>query len=287
MNSKSIYKTKAGQQAVISLYDAILADWPVPFETLTVSTRHGDTFAISCGNHLDKPLILLHGAGTNSLMWKSDVIEYSKHFHVYAVDLPGEPGKSTQARLDWSGPAFFEWLEDVLNSLRINRVSLIGFSQGGWAALKFSVRKPDHIEKLVLLSPGGIVPDKFSFVLKAVPLSMLGRWGIRRVNRLMSGDQEIPPDVDDALTTIMTHFNARVEPLPLFTDDELHQLQMPVLVIVGDKDALRDAPKIVARIRSQIPGSTAEVIRGGGQALMDTATKILPFLLKEIDNQKG
>ena len=271
----------------MSLYDSMLARWPVPFESTNLPTRHGHSFVIASGDAAAPPLILLHGAGTNSIGWAGDVEEYSRRYRTYAVDLPGEPGKSTPNRLDWSGPAYAEWLEDVLDGLRIERVMLVGFSQGGWTALKFSAYHPERVEKLALLSPGGIAPDKLSFILRAIPLSMFGRWGIRRVNHLLSGDQAIPREVDDALTLIMTHFKPRVEPLPLFTDQELQRLSMPVLVLMGDRDALRDAKKIITRMQ-QLPCLEAIVIHGGGHALMNTTEAILQFLTREgVDLRHG
>jgi pimeloyl-ACP methyl ester carboxylesterase len=158
---------------------------------------------------------------------------------------------------------------------------VVGFPQGGWTALKFSISQPGRVEKLALLSPGGIVPDKLSFVLRALPLSMLGSWGIRRVNRLLLGDQVISTQVEDTLTLLMTHFKPRVAPLPTFTDQQLRRLTMPVLLLMGDRDALRDAHKMITRLQRLVPGLTAAIIPGGGHALMHSAGGILPFLARQ------
>ena len=50
MTSASLYKSPAAEKAVMELYDKALAQWPVPYETQTLATRHGDTFVIACGN---------------------------------------------------------------------------------------------------------------------------------------------------------------------------------------------------------------------------------------------
>lgn len=115
----SIYKSSVGQQAVMNLYDAWLARWSADYETFNLVTRHGDTFVIASGDSANPPLILLHGAGTNSTIWADDVRTYSQHYRVYAVDLLGEPGKSAPNRPSWAGSAYTEWLEDVLNGLTI------------------------------------------------------------------------------------------------------------------------------------------------------------------------
>jgi pimeloyl-ACP methyl ester carboxylesterase len=117
VGTKSIYKSSAGERAVMALYDRVLADhWPAPYETLNTPTRHGDTFVVANGDKSAPPLVLLHGAGSNSAIWAGDVAAYSQQHRVYAVDLPGEPGKSAPNRPAWDSPAFAEWLEDVFDA---------------------------------------------------------------------------------------------------------------------------------------------------------------------------
>src|SRR5215475_3967585 len=101
MSAKSIYKSTAGGRAIMARYNTLLARWPVPCTTLDVASRYGATFVIAGGDEL-APLVLIHGAGSNSAMWAGDVGEYSRHYRVYAVDLLGEPGKSAPVRLDWN-----------------------------------------------------------------------------------------------------------------------------------------------------------------------------------------
>lgn len=262
----------------MALYDSVLERWPVPYETLNMPTRYGNTFAIVSGEKVAPPLILLHGAGTNSTMWVGDVAEYSRHYRVYAVDLLGEPGKSAPNRPAWDGPAYAEWLDDVLDALKIEKATLVGLSQGGWTALKFSVYKPERVEKLVLLTPGGITPDKMSFVIRVVPLLLLGRWGIKRVNRMLFADQPVPDQVEEVMTLIYTHFKPRLGVLPIFSDEELKRLTMPVLLAIGAEDALRDAEKIVNRVKGLLPDLTAVIIPKAGHALLNTTIQIMPFL---------
>src|SRR4030095_3621171 len=94
VSTKSIYKSLAGERAIRARYDSLLASWPVPCATLEVPSRYGSTFVIASGNESAQPLVLIHGAGSNSAMWAGDVGEYSCHYRVYAVDLLGEPGRS-------------------------------------------------------------------------------------------------------------------------------------------------------------------------------------------------
>lgn len=278
MKTQSIYKTPAGEKAVMALYDEALARWPVPYETHTVSTRHGDTFVIACGEAAAPPLVLLHGAGTCSAVWAGDVVEYSRHYRVYAVDLLGEAGKSAPNRPPWDSPAYAEWLEDVFDALKIDRAALLGISQGGWTALKFAVAKPDRVTQLILLTPGGVVPDRASFLLKAIPLTLLAQWGARRMVRMMFADQPVPDGTEEVLTVVTRHFKARIGVLPIFTDEELQRLAMPVLLLGGTKDVIRDMDKIAARLRTFVSDFTVILVPGAGHALINTTSYVTGFL---------
>ncbi|MBC8236386.1 alpha/beta hydrolase, partial [bacterium] len=233
MSTKSIYKSPEGEKAVMDLYDSLLARWPVPCETLNIPTQHGDTFVIASGEKSAPPLILLHGSNANSITWSNDVIEYSSHYRVYAVDTLGEPGKSSPNRPKWDSLAYAEWLDDVFDALKLEKVSLIGMSQGGWIAIKFATYKPERVGKLVLLCPGGVTPARLSFVLRAIPLSLLGRWGIKPIKRIVFGNEPLHEEVDEYVTLIMRHFKARIDAQSIFSDEELRRLTMPTLLLVG------------------------------------------------------
>jgi pimeloyl-ACP methyl ester carboxylesterase len=278
MPSESIYKSPAGEKAIMALYDALLARWPVPFTTLNIASRHGSTFVIASGRESAPPLILIHGAASNSAMWAGDVTEYSAHYRVYAIDLLGEAGKSAPVRPDWRSAAYAEWLGDVLDALKIRRAIFIGLSQGGWTALKFAITHPERVEKLVLMTPGGITFDRVSFALRAIPLSFFGPWGIERINRMVFSPLPVPAEVNEAITVIMDNFKPRIGVLPIFSDEELRRLTMPTLLLMGQEDALRDSRKVAERMRTLVPTLTATIIPWAGHALYNTTGDVMPFL---------
>jgi pimeloyl-ACP methyl ester carboxylesterase len=286
-NTKSVYKSLAGEKAVMALYDSMLAHWPVPYKTLNISTRYGNTFVIASGEASSPPLILLHGAGTNSAIWAGDVAEYSRYYRVYAIDLLGEAGRSAPNRPDWNGNAYAEWLDEVLDVLSADSITLIGISQGAWTALKFAVLRPERVERLVLMCPGGIIPDRLSFVVRAVFFALLGDRGIPRIMRLLFAEQPVPDGVDEIMAVMVRNFNSRVGVLPIFSDAELQRVTMPTLLLGGSLDALRDMEKIAARLRSVLPHLTVTIISGAGHALLNTARIILSFLVENEGQREG
>lgn len=274
----SLYKSPAGQQVVMNLYDRALAEWPVPFESHEIETRHGRTFVIRCGPKDGPPLVLLHGAGTNSAIWIGDVATYTQAYRVYAIDLLGEAGRSAPDRLPWDSPAYAEWLADVLDGLRFDCVSLVGVSLGGWTGLKYATAKPDGVEQLVLISPGGIVPNRLSFVFKAIPMALMGEWGQRRLLRLLYGDQPVPDGAAEVTAVVSRHFKSRIGALPVLSDEELAELKMPVLLVGGVQDALLDMPGTAARLERILPDITVRIRPKAGHAVLNTAEEVMTFL---------
>jgi len=280
MNAESIYKSPAGERQIMALYDAVLARWPVAHETFRLPTRHGETFAIASGEPSAPPLILLHGAVSNAVSWVGEVPAYSPCFRVYAVDLPGEPGRSAPNRPAWEGPAFAEWMEDVLDGLKIQKTAILGISQGGWTALRFATYRPERVDKLVLVAPGGVMPTRMSFLLKAILFSMLGRWGGERINRMVLGNDEMHPEAVKFMDAMMTHFKPRIAREYLFTDEELERLDMPVLLLGGTEDVIRPMEAIAERLGKLVPTLEAVLIPGMGHALINMSERVLPFLTR-------
>lgn len=280
MKSREIFKSEAGKQAISDIYDTILKRWPVSYETLNISTEYGQTFVLACGAKSAPPLVLLHGSSSNSAMWIGDVAAYSRHYRVYGVDIPGEPGKSDPVRFDLNRPDPAIWLEQVFAGLHIDRVTLGGISLGGWLALKYATNYPEPIEKLVLLCPAGVAPQKVSFALKTVALMVFGQWGIDRLIKIVNSGQPIADETLEYTRLIASNFNPRIETIPIFSDRELKRLEMPVMLIVGEKDALLPSKKTATRLRGLLPDLTAMVLPDRGHVLINFAPQIMEFLIE-------
>lgn len=75
-------------------------------------------------------LIFVHGWCCNRFYWDEQVRFFSKRFRVVTLDLAGH-GMSGQARRRWSMKAFGQDVVAVVQSLRLDRMLLIGHSMGG------------------------------------------------------------------------------------------------------------------------------------------------------------
>ena len=280
MQENSIYKSPQGKEIILGIYHETLKNWPVSYEEFYVETRFGKTFILASGEKGAQPLILLHGSTSNATAWIGDIEELSRHYRVYALDLPGEPGRSSEIRPSWDGPAFAEWLEDICDVLQLEKVALLGISQGGWTALKFAVENPQRVSCLVLLATGGVTPVRASFLLRAIPLTFLGRKGAERINKITFGRQPIHPEAVRIMNVIMTNFKPRIGPQQLYSDADLQRLDMPVFYIGGLQDALIDSSKTADRLRQTVKNVTVELLPDFGHVLVGMAPKVISFCKK-------
>ena len=103
-------------------------------------------------------MLLIHGMAGSSRTWRAVLPKLSTHYRVVAPDLVGH-GLSAKPRGDYSLGAFAVWLRDLLDELGINRVTLVGQSLGGGVAMQFVHQHPQYVERLVLISSGGLGPE--------------------------------------------------------------------------------------------------------------------------------
>ena len=113
-------------------------------------------------------LLLIHGmAGT--LRELEQVIEPLARDHtVIAPDFPGH-GASAPGGGDYSLGALAAGLRDLMLTLGHERATLVGHSLGGGVAMQFTYQFPEMVERLVLVSSGGLGPE-VSPVLRAAAL---------------------------------------------------------------------------------------------------------------------
>jgi pimeloyl-ACP methyl ester carboxylesterase len=109
----------------------------------------------------------------------------------------------------------------------------------------------------------------------------MGKRGAEAINRLTFGKQPIDPTAVKYMNLIMTHFRARISKVNNFTDEDLRKLTMPVLLIGGQQDAIRDVEKIAQRLARSLPALTVKMYPEMGHVLVNLNKDILPFLKSE------
>lgn len=278
MKMKNAFKTQEGKIEVIKSYDSFVKRWASPYEELEIETCCGITHVIASGNIIDPPVILLHGTGMNSVMWLSQARDYSKYYRVYAVDVPGDPGKSSETQYPLEGLYYADWLKDVLDGLNINKSTLIGISLGAWLAVKFAVNYKDRVDKLVLISPSGIGSQRKSFIFWTLLYSMFGDKGTERLFLKINGDKPMPEEMMNYQKLIKKCFKYRKETIPIFTDNELTGLNMPVALFAGEKDIMLNSDETARRLIKLLPQTYINLLKDEGHSITDISNKVIEFL---------
>lgn len=191
-----------------------------------------------------RPLILLHGNGESCDYFEHQIPYFSSDYHVIAVDTRGH-GKSPRGERPFTIKQFAEDLYDFLDEKGIAQAILLGFSDGGNIAMEFALRHPERVEKLILnganLFPSGVKP--------------LYQWPIEigyRIAKMFAKKSEKANQNAEMLCLMVNEPN--IEP------SELAVLTMPVLVVAGTKDMIKESHTRL--IYKSLPNAQLELVKG-------------------------
>jgi pimeloyl-ACP methyl ester carboxylesterase len=101
------------------------------------------------------PVVLIHGMLNSSSHWQSVASNLARDHTVIAPDLIGH-GDSAAPRGDYSLGAHAASIRDLLAAIGIDRASIVGHSLGGGVAMQFFYQFPQRVERLALISSGGL-----------------------------------------------------------------------------------------------------------------------------------
>jgi pimeloyl-ACP methyl ester carboxylesterase len=101
------------------------------------------------------PVVLVHGMLNSSSHWQPVALDLAREHTVIAPDLIGH-GDSAAPRGDYSLGAHAASIRDLLTALGVERATLVGHSLGGGVAMQFFYQFPARVERLVLVSSGGL-----------------------------------------------------------------------------------------------------------------------------------
>lgn len=139
----------------------------------------------------DSHVILLHGGGTNSAMlsWGTVLSPLSQEHTIYAPDWPSY-GKSSTFHGKYTTEMLIDCLGKLIDAWKLQRVSLVGISMGGCAALGYALTYPEKVDRVVLAGSYGIQEKApyhiISYLLLHMPFFCKTIWaGIRKSQFLL------------------------------------------------------------------------------------------------------
>ncbi len=101
------------------------------------------------------PVVLIHGMLNSSSHWQAVAAGLSREHTVIAPDLIGH-GDSAAPRGDYSLGAHAASIRDLLAAIGVDRATIVGHSLGGGVAMQFFYQFPQRVERLALISSGGL-----------------------------------------------------------------------------------------------------------------------------------
>ena len=191
-----------------------------------------------------KPLILLHGNGEDGSYFKHQINCFSADYRVIAIDTRGH-GQSSRGEKPFTIVQFAEDLHDFMDEKGIAKAILLGFSDGGNIALTFALKYPERVERMIVdganLFPRGVKP--------------LYQWPIEigyRIAKLFAKKSDKAKQNAEMLGLMVNE--PHIDPV------ELARLTMPVLVVAGTKDMIKESHTRL--IHKSLPNAQLAILDG-------------------------
>jgi pimeloyl-ACP methyl ester carboxylesterase len=142
------------------------------------------------------PVVLIHGMVNSSAHWEAVALRLAEEHTVIAPDLIGH-GDSATPRGDYSLGSHAAVIRDLLAVIGVEKATVVGHSLGGGVAMQFFYQFPQRVERLALVSSGGLGRE-VSPILRgaALPGAAAGLWlvahphvieGLWRIGERMRG----------------------------------------------------------------------------------------------------
>ncbi|MGH2943985.1 MAG: alpha/beta fold hydrolase [Solirubrobacteraceae bacterium] len=248
---------------------------------------HGHRLSYQVGGR-GPVLVLVHGITNSSASWDPVLTSLARRFTVVAPDLLGH-GDSAKPRGDYSLGANASLLRDLMLALGHERATIVGHSLGGGIAMQMAYQFPERVERLVLVSSGGL-GRQVTPLLRAVALpgaelvlpllasqpivnagAKVGGWikqiGLRVGSDMaaMAGGFASLQDIEARRAFVHTARSViDVGGQRIDATDRLYLAEaVPTLILWGDRDPIIPARHGI-RAHERMPGSRLRIFDGAG-----------------------
>lgn len=201
--------------------------------------------------------------------WNDFLESLSQSRQVFALRHPGSDDPDVLSSFDGFADLAM-YYDDVLNSLGLDSVSLVGHGFGAMAAAEFASRHSHRVDRLVLMSPLGLWRDD-------EPIPDISSVPKRESMTMLSLDRDVlakviarPDDPDLAADAALGRVYAQASvshfiwPIPdRGLRKRLYRIVCPTLVVCGAED-LYIPPSYGADFVDHLPNATLATIEGAG-----------------------
>ncbi len=232
------------------------------------------------------PVVFVHGAGGNHLIWNGQLSALADKARGYALDLPGHGRSALPGRTKVRDYA--DAVCRFLDALGLERAVIVGHSMGGATAQTLALEYPERVLGLGLVGTGAR--------LKVLPAFIEGVLTDNRDTIHQVSEAEFGENADRNLKELNEQGMRECNP-QVFHDDfvacnefdvmgRLGEIKAPTLIVCGDQDRMTPA-KYSQYLAAQIPGAELTIIPGAGHMVMlektDEVNRALLAFLQKVE----
>jgi 3-oxoadipate enol-lactonase len=229
------------------------------------------------GDFKKTPVVLIHGFPVNHEMWNEQAIALKNSYRVITYDLRGL-GQSKIQDGQYTMETMVDDFFSLLDHLKLERVNVVGFSMGGYIALRAIERSPSRFQGLVLADTQSKADSNEAKLKRSNAMTAikgkseeLHKFGSNFFQSALSPKtfKENPK----VMNQLIQMFDANLESgvsgglLAMIsrtdTTTSLSQIKIPTLILVGDEDPITPV-KVAQLLNARINGSKMQLISGAG-----------------------
>jgi 3-oxoadipate enol-lactonase len=230
---------------------------------------------LELGDSQAKPIVLIHGFPLSHEMWNPQIELLKRGFRVVAYDLRGH-GESDVGDGQYTMELLADDLIGLLDSLKIEKAILCGFSMGGYIALRTAEKSEDRVERLILCDTKAEADSNEAKLKRAATIRSVKEQGMKpfiesQIHALLR-PQTITQN--PAIVELVRGMIQRNSPLGICgallamagrtdTSTVLPNLKIPTLILVGENDTLTP-PELSKSMHGKIPQSSMHIIQRAG-----------------------
>jgi len=242
---------------------------------LTITANNQTVSYIDEGSINAPTIIFIHGFPLNKLMWEKQIEILKKNYRVITYDIRGH-GNSDDGDGDFSIELFVTDLLSLMDTLKIDKTILCGFSMGGYIALNAIENYPERFNALILCDTNCTEdkPEAKENRMKAIEsikekgLEQYAEESLKKLfapvsiskhtEKIAIVREMIMKTSEQSLFKTLHALAERKE-----TCTKLHGLKVPVLILVGKEDSITP-PDVALSMHEKIKGSIIHIIDHAG-----------------------
>ncbi len=254
---ESLYKTEKGKKEILKLYDKKLAELKIEHSLHFIETSFGKTHIIKAGDPSKSPIILVHGSNGCSPIALETYEDLVDSYSVYSVDVLAQPNKSAETRLSMKDDSYGKWMNEIIDSLGLKKVTMAGFSFGGLVILKTLINSEVNIKEVYLSAPAYIVNGnplkalfKFFLPMKRFMKTKKSKYLDQFLDSAFTEKDEFARNY---LSAVFNHFTMDFTPVPIIKTKDAAKIETPITIIAAGNDIIFPGGKMIKRAKKIFP----------------------------------